>query len=98
VMRMEHVAGTAPALERTIGVDYFAAFTQRPRSAVVSEWSAELAKHPQSRHLLRVSPQVRALHAYQGRAPRAGVAGSNPPRRTSSQVSGLPAAGGRSAG
>ena len=50
--------------------------------AVVGEWSVELAKPPQSRHRWRAFPQVRALPPTYSRTPRAGVAGSNPTRRT----------------
>jgi hypothetical protein len=50
--------------------------------AVVSVWSVELAKPPQSRHSLRAFPQVRALQPSLARTPKAGVAGSNLPRRT----------------
>jgi len=50
--------------------------------AVVSVWSVELAKHPQSRHSLRAFPQVRALQPSRDRTPQAGVAGSNLASRT----------------
>ena len=52
-----------------------------PGCAVVSVWSVEPVKHPQSRHSWRAFPQVRALPPPQRRTPKAGVAGSNPARR-----------------
>src|SRR5450756_253505 len=52
------------------------------RAGVVSVWSVEVTKHPQSRHPWRASPEFRALPPPAGRTPRAGVGGSIPPRRT----------------
>jgi len=52
------------------------------RSLVVSVWSVERAERRHPRHSTRTSPQVSALRVRQDRTPKAGVAGSNPARRT----------------